>query len=88
MMSDKAKNKLKEGILFGLYKIYDSTNEQNIDSLVLTPLFKHNYDEHDIALALRSLKADGFISAEFSSTEIDDWSDTLSLTPKRNRILP
>lgn len=85
MMSDRAKNKLKEGILFGLYKIYDRTNEQNIDSIALAPLFEHNYDEHDIALALRSLKADGFISVEFSST--DNWSDTLSLTTKRNRIL-
>ena len=85
MISNREKNVLKKTILFGLYKIYDRTNEKDIDSIALAPLFNHDYDEHDIALALRSLKADGFISVEFSST--DDWSDTLSLTPKRNRIL-
>lgn len=82
MMSDRAKNKLKNGIVFGLYKIYDQTNEKNISSAVLISLLNSKYDEHDIALALRSLKADDFIEANFAVA--DEWPDNLSLTQKRN----
>ena len=80
MISERAKNKLKLGILFGLYRIYHQSNCPAIPSTVLAPCFKKNIDQHDIALALRSLKADGFIKVDFDSQ--DEWGDTLFLTQK------
>lgn len=80
MISDREINKLKHSILFGFYKIYHRYNSLEITSDVLTILFKHKYDEHDIALALKSLKADQFINIDFISDDI--WSETIILTQK------
>lgn len=80
MISKREKTKLKNGILYGLYGIYHQSNSPSIDSIALAPCFNHNYDEHDIALALRSLKADGFINVNFYSQ--DEWGDTITITQK------
>lgn len=80
MISKREKSKLKNGILYGLYGIYEETNILTIDSIALAPCFKYNYDEHDISLALKSLKADGFIDVDFISE--DEWSNIITITQK------
>ena len=80
MISEKDKKELKNGILYGLYRIYHQSNSATIDAIALAPCFKHNYDEHDITIALKSLKADGFIEIDFPSK--DEWSDEITITQK------
>lgn len=80
MISKRNLNTLKNGILLGLYRIYHQSNSLEIESDILLACLSSTCDEHDIALALRSLKADGFINVEFCSNDI--WSDTVTLTQK------
>lgn len=80
MISKREKSKLKNGILYGLYGLYEETNILTIDSIALATCFKYNYDEHDISLALKSLKADGFIDVDFIGK--DEWSDIITITQK------
>lgn len=80
MISKRQKSKLKNGILYGLYGIYEQTNVSAIDSIAIGACFKFNYDEHDIALALKSLKADGFIDVDF--VDKDEWGDIITITQK------
>ena len=80
MISRKDKSKLKVSILNDIYKNYDITNSPSLDSIVLAEYFNDTCDEHDIALALKSLKADGFIDVDFSSE--DTWSEYITITQK------
>lgn len=80
MISEKDKTKLKVSILNDIYKNYDRTNSLSLDSICLAVYFNDTCDKHDIALALKSLKADGFINVDFSLE--DDWSEYITITQK------
>ena len=59
MISKKEKSKLKRSILNDIYTEYDKTANPLFDTIMLAVYFNNSRDKHDIALALRSLKADG-----------------------------
>ena len=79
MISKKEKSKLKRSILNDIYTEYDKTANPLFDTIMLAVYFNNSRDKHDIALALRSLKADGFITVDFTSD--DDWSEYITITP-------
>lgn len=66
MISEKDKNKLKHIILTSLYKKYDSTNSLENDDFDLAVYTLYGYDPHDIDIALKSLKADGFVDLQLN----------------------
>ncbi len=80
MISEKDKTKLKNSILNDVYKNYDRTTSPFFESISLAIYFNNTCDQHDIALALKSLKADGFIEVDFSSD--DNWSEHITITQK------
>ena len=80
MISKKDKFKLKNSILDDIYREYDKTANPSFDTIMLAVYFNNTYDQHDIALALKSLKADGFIEVDFSSE--DTWSEYITITQK------
>ena len=78
MISEKDKSKLKKSILNSIYKEYDKTASPFINTIMLAVYFDNNYDQHDISLALKSLKADGFIEVDFPSE--DTWAEYITIT--------
>lgn len=80
MISKKDKFKLKNSILKDIYREYDKTANPSFDTIMLTVYFNNTYDQHDIALVLKSLKADGFIEVDFPSE--DTWSEYITITQK------
>ena len=80
MISKKSKLKLKTAILNDIYEEYDKTSIPTFNTIMLAVYINNTYDEHDVALALKSLKADSFIEVDFPST--DTWSDYITITQK------